>query len=253
MPKSTRRSILGFLGTAVLGTALPVKGASSSGLGLVPAAEDVRQSLLRLRSRIRTLDVQFRTETAQGNDEGDWFRDGENRLIFRRGSYKVTHIRDDVEFTEVLSGGRYIQHARSLTGERPPETLYDGPVQGQWHLGTSLQQFLPVPRDLPVVQDGTDLHHGAVCDRLLQGQQRFWVEQGFPRVVRLDVFADSSRFGEIIEFTAFRDVLPGVWFPMAVESRRFGLEGNEGRKLVVEVTKIDVNEFVPTNTFRVEE
>lgn len=253
MSKSTRRSVLGLFGTAVLGTALPATGITARGLGIAPAAEDLRQALSRSRNRIKTIDIRFRTTASPSYRDDDWVRDGVNRLIFRQGAYKVTHTRGDVEFTEILVEGRYIQHARSLTGERPSETLYDGPVQGPWRLGTSLQQFLPVPRDLPVVDEGTDQHRGATCNRLLQGHQRFWVEQGNPRVVRLDVFADSSRLSEVVELGEFQEILPRLSFPMSVESRRFDSDGEENKTLAVQVTGVEVNEFIPADIFEIEE
>lgn len=258
MAETTRRSALGLIGAAFLGTSL--HGERALGGELVREAtlgtDTLRLTLAEARQRIQTLEVRFRIETVESKShdwERQWFTDGEDTLLYRHGAYKVVHTRGDVEFTETVVSNTYTQHARSLTGERAPETLYVGPVTGSSRLGVSLEQFLPVPEDLPMLYKNANFLRGTLCQVWLQGRTLFWVDPSTPSVVRREIFGSSSHVRETVDFKDFRQILPGLQFPKTLEAVQFSPVGEEARRLLVEVTELSVNHRIPKRMLQIQE
>ena len=239
----SRRVFLKGAGVALAGLPLTRLPVSAGGHDDEDSASLCKWLATR-QARVKSLYVRY---TCTGEPAGS--ADGTYELFFDRNRYRLTQ-RDD-------SGGGVFQvftPQGSICGyerDRVVRSVKRGKSR-QWPPGTSLETFLPAPKDLPALFQGDELVTGKRCVGLSQGDRRYWVGQVELDVRRVDFLLNSRQVRVRQEFIGFEEVRQGLRFPREMTTTAFGPDGQLRQRGDIHVEEVEVNEPMSQALFSIE-
>lgn len=231
-----RRELIRTAALAVAGAQI----ASTAAADLHPDASALRSALEAQRNQIRTLHVRYR----HLGDPQDRLT-GPNEMAWNGRSYHIRHSGPNDPFFIIV----HPQTTLTVLGEPQRVLRSKRSRTKRWPPAPSLDSFLPVPHNLPIVASQRKDAVGKVQVGLAQGEHGYWADPDLPAVVSHETFTNRGVLRLKEEYSNFQPTNIGLWFPRRIEISIFRPQGDFVRKAVVEVDDAHMNGEVDSSLF----